>query len=103
MSLTSSSNYLTTNSAYVVSTKNADLLSDPAAKAAFEKEVEEWIQTKVAKHKFLRGGVRVIEAIPKSGAGKILRRQLRDIARTEAKENYAKKLSGKNQGTRAKL
>lgn len=85
----------------MVSTKNAELLADPKARAAFEKEIQEWIKTKVAKHKYLRGGVRVIEAVPKSAAGKILRRQLRDLAKAEAKEAYGKKLNGA--GTGAKL
>ncbi|KIY68232.1 AMP binding protein [Cylindrobasidium torrendii FP15055 ss-10] len=53
--------------------------------AAFEKGVAQWIRTKVAKHKYLRGGVVVIDAIPKSAAGKILRRQLRDRAQEELK------------------
>lgn len=48
-----------------MSTNNAALLADRKARAAFEKEVEEWIKTKVARHKYLRGGVHVIEAIPK--------------------------------------
>ena len=69
--------------AYVVSTNNAALLTDSSKRAAFENEVQEWIKSRVAKYKHLRGGVRVIEAIPKSGSGKILRRQLRDRAEKE--------------------
>ncbi|PPQ89783.1 hypothetical protein CVT25_008160 [Psilocybe cyanescens] len=52
-------------------------------KIAFSENVKKWIQTKVARHKFLRGGVVVIDAIPKSAAGKILRRELRDKAKEE--------------------
>jgi len=70
--------------AYVVSTKNASLLQDPKARAAFERKVQKWIKTKVAQHKYLRGGVFVIPAVPKSATGKILRRQLRDLALQEA-------------------
>lgn len=51
---------------------------------AFSKEIQEWVRGRVAKHKFLRGGVVIIDQIPKSGAGKILRRQLRDLAKTES-------------------
>ncbi|KAF7351417.1 4-coumarate--CoA ligase-like 7 [Mycena sanguinolenta] len=64
--------------------------ADPAkvktaeAKAAFAASVVKWMETKVAKHKFLRGGVAVSEMIPKSAAGKILRRHLRDQAKAEA-------------------
>ncbi|KAJ7634476.1 AMP binding protein [Roridomyces roridus] len=63
--------------------------ADPAkvatseAKAAFSTSVVKWMESKVAKHKFLRGGVAVIETVPKSAAGKILRRQLRDLAKEE--------------------
>jgi acyl-coenzyme A synthetase/AMP-(fatty) acid ligase len=37
----------------------------------------------VANHKRLRGGVVFLEAIPKSPAGKILRRELRDLAKVD--------------------
>ncbi|KAF8315898.1 AMP binding protein [Clavulina sp. PMI_390] len=69
--------------AYVVSTNNAHLLANPAARRAFEADVEEWIKSQVARHKWLRGGVQVIEAIPKSASGKILRRELREFAKKE--------------------
>ncbi|KAF5384542.1 hypothetical protein D9757_006443 [Collybiopsis confluens] len=51
--------------------------------ALFGREVQEWMKTKVAKHKYLRGGVIMMEAIPKSASGKILRRQLKDQAKRE--------------------
>ncbi|KAF9646482.1 acetyl-CoA synthetase-like protein [Thelephora ganbajun] len=51
---------------------------------AFSKEIQEWVQGRVAKHKFLRGGVVIIDQVPKSAAGKILRRQLRDLAKAES-------------------
>ena len=38
----------------------------------------------MAKHKFLRGGVVTIDQVPKSGTGKILRKQLRDLAKAES-------------------
>lgn len=53
---------------------------------AFGKEVQKWMEKKVAKHKYLRGGVAVVDAIPKSAAGKILRQQLKERARAELKE-----------------
>lgn len=77
--------------AYVVSTNNAALLADSSKRAAFENEVQEWIKPRVAKHKYLRGGVRVIEAIPRSGSGKILRRQLRDRAEKEVGDSVSAK------------
>ncbi|KAJ9610617.1 hypothetical protein H2200_005394 [Cladophialophora chaetospira] len=50
------------------------------AKSKGEKEVVEgihlWLNARVANHKKLRGGIYLIEAIPKSPSGKILRREL---------------------------
>lgn len=82
-------------------------LSSPSETKAFCASVQKWIQSRVARHKFLRGGVVVVDVIPKrsvspifnglimeseaylflqlisSPAGKILRRELRDRARKE--------------------
>ncbi|KAF8599410.1 acetyl-CoA synthetase-like protein [Ceratobasidium sp. AG-I] len=69
--------------AYVVHKTGYASFKSQADREAFGKEVQAWIQKHVAKHKYLRGGVVVIEAIPKSPAGKILRRQLRDLAKKE--------------------
>ncbi|EAU91467.1 AMP binding protein [Coprinopsis cinerea okayama7 len=68
--------------AYVVHANPTALKSD-SDKLAFAASVQKWIQTKVARHKFLRGGVVVIDAIPKSASGKILRRELREKAKQE--------------------
>ncbi|KAL2280928.1 hypothetical protein FJTKL_12235 [Diaporthe vaccinii] len=48
-----------------------------------EKDLKQWIQKKVAPHKRLRGGVRFVRTIPKSNAGKLLRRVLAEQARKE--------------------
>ncbi|KAJ6582984.1 AMP binding protein [Mycena vulgaris] len=68
--------------AYVVHGR-PDQVNTAQAKAAFATSIVKWMETKVAKHKFLRGGVAVIDAVPKSAAGKILRRELRDLAKLE--------------------
>jgi len=72
----------------------------------FQVDVEKWIKGKVssvlpfeslsngsaymltsghqvARHKYLRGGVVAVDAIPKSAAGKILRKELREWAKKE--------------------
>lgn len=51
-----------------------------------EKTLQEWLHERVSPHKKLRGGVRFVEAIPKSNAGKILRRVLVEQARLEEKQ-----------------
>lgn len=43
----------------------------------------QWLDGKVAYHKKLRGGVRFVDAIPKSASGKILRRLLKKQAKEE--------------------
>ncbi|KAG8720269.1 hypothetical protein FRC08_000705 [Ceratobasidium sp. 394] len=92
--------------AYVVHRAGYNSFKSQAERKAFESGVQTWIQDKVAKHKYLRGGklvscprkryltwiigVCVIEAIPKSPSGKILRRQLRDLAKKEMSESCLK-------------
>ncbi|KAE8134985.1 hypothetical protein BDV38DRAFT_294956 [Aspergillus pseudotamarii] len=49
-----------------------------------------WLDGKVAYHKRLRGGVRFVDAIPKSVSGKILRRVLKKQAKEEARAPVAK-------------
>ncbi|KAF9883239.1 hypothetical protein FE257_003833 [Aspergillus nanangensis] len=44
----------------------------------------QWVSERVAGHKKLRGGVRFVDEVPKSAAGKILRRVLVDRAKKEA-------------------
>jgi 4-coumarate--CoA ligase len=48
-----------------------------------EREVCAWLEGKVASYKRLRGGVRFVEEIPKSAAGKVLRRVLVEQAKNE--------------------
>jgi acyl-CoA synthetase (AMP-forming)/AMP-acid ligase II len=72
--------------AYVVIQGGPGSLKTNEDKKKFEREIQAWVEKRVAKHKFLRGGVGVIDIIPKSGAGKILRRQLRDLAQKEVEE-----------------
>ncbi|KAI6044147.1 AMP binding protein [Pisolithus marmoratus] len=57
--------------------------AQPVAKekaATFASDIQQWVAQKVAPQKKLRGGVVLVERIPKSASGKILRRELRDRA-----------------------
>jgi len=76
--------------AYIVGSEEA--LKDPE-KAA--KEIIEWTSKKVANHKRLRGGVRFVDEVPKSAAGKILRRLLKDSAKKEEDSGAANKIKAK--------
>jgi acyl-coenzyme A synthetase/AMP-(fatty) acid ligase len=75
--------------AYVVPSVPLSSLSS-AQRQALSKEIADWVATKVAPHKRLRGGVILIDAIPKSPAGKILRKNLRVLAEKEDAETKAK-------------
>ena len=52
----------------------------------FADEVMRWVAQKVSDHKRLRRGVVLIRAIPKSPSGKILRKELRALAKTERED-----------------
>ncbi|KAI6341439.1 hypothetical protein MCOR25_011205 [Pyricularia grisea] len=70
--------------AYVV------LKDQKAGGEAKAKELVDWVASKVAPHKKLRGGVVLVDAIPKSPSGKILRRVLRDVAKKDERSGGAK-------------
>ena len=60
-----------------------------------DEKIIQWMNAKVANHKKLRGGVRFVDAVPKSVSGKILRRILKEEARKEFKELENQKLKAK--------
>ncbi|KAK5700445.1 hypothetical protein LTR97_004962 [Elasticomyces elasticus] len=47
-------------------------------------EIHGWFNAQVASYKRMRGGIRVVDVIPKSPSGKILRRQLKVVLKEEA-------------------
>jgi 4-coumarate--CoA ligase len=71
--------------AYVVLAPGIERNDDTA------QEIIDWHSKKVANHKKLRGGVRFVDEIPKSAAGKILRRVLK-VKMDEEKEQLKAKL-----------
>jgi len=48
-----------------------------------EQEIKDFVKGKVAGYKQLRGGVVFIDVVPKSPSGKILRKDLRELAKKE--------------------
>ncbi|ETI28800.1 hypothetical protein G647_01252 [Cladophialophora carrionii CBS 160.54] len=63
--------------AYVVAAKGY------TAGPELEGAISAWLNKKVAPYKRLRGGIRFVDAIPKSNAGKVLRRVLSEQAKKE--------------------
>lgn len=51
-----------------------------------EKDIQEWIKSRVAKHKWLTGGVVFIPEVPKLASGKIQRKIMREWAKRDALE-----------------
>ncbi|KAI0201976.1 AMP-binding enzyme [Astrocystis sublimbata] len=48
-----------------------------------EQDIADWMKKRVIRFKWLQGGVKFVDAIPKNPSGKILRKQLRDVAAEE--------------------
>ena len=75
--------------AYIVPKTNLDSLS-LSDKVALSKEIADWVSGHVASYKRLRGGVVLIDLIPKTASGKILRKDLRVMAEKQGGEVKAK-------------
>ncbi|KAM0790826.1 hypothetical protein ACM66B_004671 [Microbotryomycetes sp. NB124-2] len=60
---------------------------DHANDTDLAKKVQDYVQAKVAPHKRLRGGVRIVDVIPKSPSGKILRKDLRTRVAQESNKS----------------
>ena len=57
----------------------------PEGQTLKEQDVYDAIKGKIAKYKWLEGGVKFVDAIPKNPSGKILKRLLREEAEKETK------------------
>lgn len=53
---------------------------------ALTKDIMDYVAQRVANYKKLRGGVRFVDAIPKSNSGKILRREVKKWVKAEQEE-----------------
>jgi len=62
--------------AYITLSSTGKQKSDEIGTEGVLKVVREWVDSKVANYKRLRGGVRILGEIPKTASGKVLRRLL---------------------------
>ncbi|KAK3378102.1 hypothetical protein B0H63DRAFT_495755 [Podospora didyma] len=67
----------------------AYVVRDPKSSAT-EKGVADWMATKVARYKQLKGGVAFTDTIPKNPSGKIIRKLLRERAQKEVGDGVPK-------------
>ncbi|KAG1737862.1 uncharacterized protein EDB91DRAFT_1237828 [Suillus paluster] len=68
---------------------HAWIVLSPTGTALGEKEVvarlDSWVQERLSRYKWLRGGIKIVETIPKSPTGKVLRRVLVEEYERQAK------------------
>ncbi|KAL1958303.1 hypothetical protein VTO42DRAFT_4620 [Malbranchea cinnamomea] len=74
--------------AYIV--PNPKVIPPSKRTPAEAEKIAQWLSSRVAPHKRLRGGVKFVDQIPKSASGKILRRLLKEEAKKEAAAAKAK-------------
>ncbi|RDW77741.1 acetyl-CoA synthetase-like protein [Coleophoma cylindrospora] len=60
-------------------------LQDNAKGKVKPEDIQQWIKSKVAKHKWLVGGVTFINEVPKLASGKIQRKTMREWSKADAK------------------
>ncbi|PWI72604.1 hypothetical protein PCL_11227 [Purpureocillium lilacinum] len=63
------------------------VLAPPAHGKVSAADVAAYVKGQVASYKQLRGGVKLVDTVPRSPAGKILRKELREIVRREMQES----------------
>lgn len=61
-------------------------------KDRMKRDLQAHIQKEKARYKWLKGGVELVDSIPKSPSGKILRRILRDKEKEKRRKSVATKL-----------
>jgi len=66
--------------AYVV------LQDDAKSRNVGEKDIQKFVESRVAKHKWLVGGVKFVDEVPKLASGKITRKVVKEMAKKDAEE-----------------
>lgn len=79
--------------AYIVPRDRSILKADEIVQAAFSDSIAKWTADNVSNHKKLRGGVILVESIPKSPSGKLLRRVIRQQVEMAAAQIAATKVT----------
>jgi acyl-CoA synthetase (AMP-forming)/AMP-acid ligase II len=64
----------------------------PESKSLTEEGVQQFAAKPLAKYKFLTGGVKFVDSIPKNPSGKILKRMLREDAKKDIEQGLRPKL-----------
>lgn len=62
------------------------VLQDEKMGQVTEKDIQKFVAGKVAKHKWLEGGVKFVDEVPKLPSGKIMRKVMKDTAKKDAEE-----------------
>ena len=60
------------------------VLKEAAKNKVTEREIQDWVKGRVAKHKQLVGGVAFVDEVPKLASGKIQRKLMREWAKRDA-------------------
>jgi len=62
------------------------VLQAAARDKTIARDLQDFVAQKVAKHKRLSGGIKFIQELPKFASGKIVRKIVKEWAKTDAKE-----------------
>lgn len=73
--------------AFVVKSSSVD---PKTSDEELQREISAYVEKTKSRHKWLKGGVEFIDAVPKSPSGKILRRFLRDQEKEKRRKAGAK-------------
>ena len=62
------------------------VLQDERKGKVSEEDIQRFVAGKVAKHKWLEGGVKFVDEVPKLASGKIMRKVMKETAKKDAEE-----------------